>query len=83
MLQGSWSACCSSVAILWTVGGRLRDVYNGSTQAEERRRDRRATALRAVTFVIASAVLVAVDNYGSVAKMLSAASYGARKLLLF
>ncbi|KAH9597714.1 hypothetical protein LSM04_008439 [Trypanosoma melophagium] len=77
-----WQACCNAVSILWTVGGRLRTVYNGSKSEEERRKDRRATHIRLVFFLMAVVMFATVDSYGDAAVALRSVIRRARRLLL-
>lgn len=44
------SVAKEAVVILWTVGGRLRRIYNDSTSLEQRVQDRNATFVRVALF---------------------------------
>lgn len=53
-----------AAGILWSVGGRLRHVYNSSNTEEERRKDRQATVLRAGVFVASCIAFAVIDAHG-------------------
>ncbi|ESL06562.1 hypothetical protein TRSC58_05762 [Trypanosoma rangeli SC58] len=76
-----WRTCTNAVWILWTVGGRLRTVYNGSKSEEERRKDKHATLVRLTAFAIALAMFVTVDKYGDPVEAVAGVTRGVRRLL--
>ncbi|KEG09830.1 hypothetical protein DQ04_04571060 [Trypanosoma grayi] len=83
MWNDKWKMCKKALSILWTVGGRLRTVYNGSKSEEDRRKDSRATLLRLAVFVAAFTAFVAVDRCGDATVALKGAAQGTRRLLLW
>ncbi|EAN93446.1 hypothetical protein C3747_7g1963c [Trypanosoma cruzi] len=81
MWRERWHTCTKAMGILWTVGGRLRTVYNGSKSEEERRKDRYATFIRLTVFALAFAAFVTVDSYGDPAEAVAGVTRGIRRLL--
>jgi hypothetical protein len=57
-----------AVVMLWTVGGRLRRIYNSSTSEQERRRDRRGTVVKFSLFVAFCATILVADRLGPVSR---------------
>ncbi|CBH15068.1 T. brucei spp.-specific protein [Trypanosoma brucei gambiense DAL972] len=81
MWREKWDMCCEGISTLWTVGGRLRNVYNSSKSEAERRRDVWSTLLCTATFAMTAVAFAAIDAHGGVPPVVWNVLGGAKRLL--